>query len=71
MRRRRYSEVMNKVASTMTGMSPKVPLASRLVGVPKPCRAPPETWGAMSPEPLMVNVPADCWNQFRPVGRVE
>ena len=56
-RPRRYSAVVNMVATTATAISPKsTPSRVRPIGVPVPS-GPAATSGAMSPVPVTVTVP--------------
>ena len=66
-RPRRYSEVMKSVARTITAISPaNAPL--RVLSMVEPPNKPPLTAGAMSPEPLTMNAPADSWTP--PVSKI-
>ena len=60
-RPRRYSAVMNIAATTTTAISPaNAPSRVCSTGMPPPSAA--GTYGAMSPDPVTVNVPPDRWN---------
>src|SRR5579859_5574398 len=65
---RRYSEVVNKVASTITNRSATMVPLTMLAPAHWAERMSP-TSGAMSPDPLMVNAPADGCCQVDTEGR--
>jgi hypothetical protein len=65
---RRYSEVTNKVATTMSTMRPGIPPTRMLVPT-SPLKMAPPTRGAMSPEPVIVTALRDSLCQLDAVER--